>query len=1045
MRRLLSCLLAATLMLTVAPAAAATAEVGPISGADHTISGHIDDGRVYDLYVFTDDGAIDIPAEITVDLLLLGGGGGGGMFYGGGGGAGGLLTIDDVTLPAGSYPVHVGAGGAGSPNRDGQPTSGEDTRVDGVLVGGADAVAVGGGAGQHGNRTHTIGSFHLARSGGSGGGGVPDDPAGSGTASQGHEGSSAPSGGGGGGSAGPGTRTTTLGNGGPATDVSDTFSNALPGGSLLGAGGDGGQIEPSDGGAHTGDGGEGSWASGASPPRGGHGGSGLVVVRHQIGQVPTISASFGDVTGAGYGDEVTLTVETAGDPTPEIVWHRRSLGGSSSPIAGETGPELTFIADVDEHGTRYYAVVANTFGMAETLETTLQVDAGPPLTAEPFLDSDGDLLVEVTAGLLELTDVHMFLWHGDQPSHGDVSPSLDPGETHVLGPVTLDQDHHGPIRIELDYDAPRHPDGPFGTVTLDVHGPASPLQVTVVDQPILSPDPTVTFEVTNLSDDYPLTDVTVDPQGQCAGPGATIPQLAAAETTQVTLPCDGTLDPAEPVEVYATVTSELPADHLRHDVPADERAWDTDPVQLPVAHAALAAADPLLLAIGDLPDDLDGTTVDLDGHNGGGVPLDLAGLLDETGCTGPDTVDVGQPFTLTCPVDLTAGQPLPDPAQIGLEGTDLTLEVATPEVVRHVDADLDVQVAERWDGSNRLPIEVTVTPGETLPRPVTLALGVAGAACGTATLDDRPVTVTCDRDIDDLLDHPVAVASTGDDNVVVGLSTRLDGGLDHEGRALLQTKVAVADGWDGRGEVPVQLTFTNLGTIDAPVRHEACGIDLAIAPGTTQTATCQVDRAAFAAGELGFDLGDGVVGAPSLQLDLTGPVTFRFIDSDGTPIAGVRVELTPQPPTGNDGSTGTAVLGTTAFSGTSGPDGTVVLEGVPAGPFTARAYAPDGYVFPGGSTLELTGYAEGGAAFGLPPTEAGSFTLTATETTPESTPASAPASAGEAHPEQVATGAAAPGRLPDTGHSTPHLALLAFAALLLGTALTRRRTPPAVD
>jgi hypothetical protein len=65
---------------------------------------------------FTASGTYTHPnqAPDQVDYLVVAGGGGGGVARGGGGGAGGLVEASSQTLTSGSYPVVVGAGGAGS-------------------------------------------------------------------------------------------------------------------------------------------------------------------------------------------------------------------------------------------------------------------------------------------------------------------------------------------------------------------------------------------------------------------------------------------------------------------------------------------------------------------------------------------------------------------------------------------------------------------------------------------------------------------------------------------------------------------------------------------------------------------------------------------------------------------------------------------------------------------------------------------------------------------------------------------------------------------
>ena len=93
-------------------------------------------------------------------ILLIGGGGGGGLQHAGGGGAGALYVNPDYDLTAGTYPVTIGAGGAGAPGGGvgsaGNGTAGSDSVFNDVTMKG------GGG----GSRMGSTGA-----DGGSGGGG----------------------------------------------------------------------------------------------------------------------------------------------------------------------------------------------------------------------------------------------------------------------------------------------------------------------------------------------------------------------------------------------------------------------------------------------------------------------------------------------------------------------------------------------------------------------------------------------------------------------------------------------------------------------------------------------------------------------------------------------------------------------------------------------------------------------------------------------------------------------------------------------------------
>ena len=69
------------------------------------------------IHTFVSAGNLVVPATISdVDYIVLAGGGGGrrfdGSYAGGGGGAGGYILKEGQSLPAATYPVVVGAGGA---------------------------------------------------------------------------------------------------------------------------------------------------------------------------------------------------------------------------------------------------------------------------------------------------------------------------------------------------------------------------------------------------------------------------------------------------------------------------------------------------------------------------------------------------------------------------------------------------------------------------------------------------------------------------------------------------------------------------------------------------------------------------------------------------------------------------------------------------------------------------------------------------------------------------------------------------------------------
>ena len=121
-----------------------------------------------------------VPTGVThIDVLVIGGGGSGAGSLGGGGGAGGYVEATNYPVtPGATYPIVVGAGGAGVSNPPNYVTgyNGDDSRF-------GDLVAIGGGAGAGysspiqgtGNRANefTYQSHGLDGGSGGGGGGTP--------------------------------------------------------------------------------------------------------------------------------------------------------------------------------------------------------------------------------------------------------------------------------------------------------------------------------------------------------------------------------------------------------------------------------------------------------------------------------------------------------------------------------------------------------------------------------------------------------------------------------------------------------------------------------------------------------------------------------------------------------------------------------------------------------------------------------------------------------------------------------------------------------
>ena len=245
---------------------------------------------------------------VTTNYLVVAGGGGGGTRYsssanedGGGGGAGGYratgygpspLQGDALDLDAGTYPVTIGAGGAGTPFPGGNRTPGSNTVWNGITSAG------GGGGGTHGGS-------HNGDAGGSGGGSFgnhnaagntpPTDPP------QGNQGGSSPAGakaGGGGGAGGLGGNSGPPGAGAP---------NLITGSDVTYAVGGAGAANGAAGTTNRGNGGDGR----ENNNPGGAGGPGVVILRFATSSKPgdfAVAPGTNTVTTTGTDTVCTFTV-----------------------------------------------------------------------------------------------------------------------------------------------------------------------------------------------------------------------------------------------------------------------------------------------------------------------------------------------------------------------------------------------------------------------------------------------------------------------------------------------------------------------------------------------------------------------------------------------------------------------------------------------------------------------------------------------------------------------------------------------------------------
>ena len=323
------------------------------------ISDYSEGPTVYRAHIFTSSGIFNVTStgdfgEDVEYLVVAGGGaGGGGAFNGGGGGAGGYRTGTGMPISAGSYPVTVGAGGAGiAGNYAG--VQGGDSVFNNITSRG------GGGGGAHDANPRG------GNPGGSGGGGSQaNGSAGTGNTpstspAQGYPGSGnwyAGAGGGGGaggphpGHTGPGSPPFTS-SGGTQDKVSGGIGVRTPfggplyaigvpgpggtGGYLAGGGGGGGRdaygvpqgLGKSGGGdggpgpdsghpgsaGTSGTGGGGGGCSGNTIPgtlHGGNGGSGIIVVRYQIGQLTATAKATGGAI-SFYNNKTIHTFTSSG-------------------------------------------------------------------------------------------------------------------------------------------------------------------------------------------------------------------------------------------------------------------------------------------------------------------------------------------------------------------------------------------------------------------------------------------------------------------------------------------------------------------------------------------------------------------------------------------------------------------------------------------------------------------------------------------------------------------------------------------------------------
>lgn len=138
----------------------------PWASISETPTGSYNDGTFdWNYWIYKASGTLTVTTGGLIDFLVVGGGGSGAANnaanYAGGGGAGGCrVAFPGETIPAGTYPVTIGAGGAATVAQ-GNGNSGNDSLIGTT----ADVNIVGVGGGYGGSR------YESGGDGGSGGGG----------------------------------------------------------------------------------------------------------------------------------------------------------------------------------------------------------------------------------------------------------------------------------------------------------------------------------------------------------------------------------------------------------------------------------------------------------------------------------------------------------------------------------------------------------------------------------------------------------------------------------------------------------------------------------------------------------------------------------------------------------------------------------------------------------------------------------------------------------------------------------------------------------
>ena len=266
----------------------------------------------YKIHSFTGDGCfvvnqigndstIPTGGPSDVDYLVVAGGGGGGMNSGGGGGAGGLRISSNFPITSITYPITIGAGGAGrTANNWGHGSNGSPSTFSTIT-------SAGGGGGGSNSTTPALprSPNNAGAAGGSGGG---------------H------------GAAVPGPSTKAAGNTPPTSP-----SQGTPGGSGSG------NAAPNYAGG--GGGGSGTSGSNSSPTNGGAGGSGTDVTpifgaapkAFYIANGPNAGASSPGVFAGGGGGGVGSNCQTFPGSPPSLAGSGGTGGGGNGVVPSLLG------------------------------------------------------------------------------------------------------------------------------------------------------------------------------------------------------------------------------------------------------------------------------------------------------------------------------------------------------------------------------------------------------------------------------------------------------------------------------------------------------------------------------------------------------------------------------------------------------------------------------------------------------------------------------------------------------------------------------------